>query len=307
MAWKRKPKKVGSMCEFDAITASFLISDCEGYASGSFVQEVFESNPSLALVSSSGLPSNLIPFVEERKILGAVRKVIYLHAHQHARCVLTCLLHEEVPEGTIVTNQLQRVNQKLCLTCIESLSVYRGETFSFDAREASIGNTAVRHGTDLKVIQHMVLEIKEKEKTDGTGTIFITAGKAIEDRNTVMELDAKDIKIKLATMIIHSIVTVEELFLVHHKDRTYVLRLTALQIVPDEVEAGGEGEGTGGADALHAYSANPSLDEANRGLVIPTTDYFFVADNTHSTFALKNAPAAPPPRTRYVYACSFLM
>ncbi len=75
--------------------------------------------------------------------------------------VLTCIIDETglVPPGTCVTTEVVRVNQKLCLTSSARLSVYRGETFSFDAREASIGNTALRMGTCVCVCVCVYLSV----------------------------------------------------------------------------------------------------------------------------------------------------
>ena len=235
MAWKRKPKKVGSACEFDAVSTPLLIRDCADFPED--IRSLFR-NASIALVSDS-LDSALAGFVEERSI----GKVIYLHAHNHPRCVLTCVLSSQVPKGTIITNQLQRVNQKVCLSESETFYVYRGETFSFDAREASIGDTQIRNGASLKACKHAVLEIKEKEKEseeeDKDATVFSRPSAA--DSAAQSQVDAKKIKTEMTSMIMQNIISVEEIFLLNHEGRTFVLRV--LQLVPDEIMDAGECSG----------------------------------------------------------------
>ena len=294
MAWKRKPKKVGSACEFEIVSTTLLIRDSEDFPA---LRSLFEQNASIAIVSESLDPS-LGEFVEERSSSG--RRIVFLHAHQHPRCVLTCVLHSDVPKGVIVTNQLARVNQKVCLSEKETFYVYRGETFSFDAREGSIGDTSIRNGAILKPINHAVLEIKERIKeqetktkttvyssSDNTDTSTSTSTKS---KNVDVQVDGKKIKTKLISMIMQSIITVEELFVVKHEGRTYVLRV--LQLVPEEVLEAEDADNTDNTDNTDTEGCLTALD-TNRGLINPSTDLFLKADTAHPTFTLFNAPAAP--------------
>jgi hypothetical protein len=61
-----------------------------------------------ALISSvsNGLPPQFEEHINNNMLL--------LHAHQHPRVVLSALLHPDVPPGSIVMNDIQCLNSKVC-------------------------------------------------------------------------------------------------------------------------------------------------------------------------------------------------
>ena len=156
MAWKRKPKKVGSQIgDSEEICGEFLVCDDSNYNQN--IRKIFSTNTSLAFIPTieNGLPDILIPYIENVRIFGKDERILHLHCGIHPRCILTCVLHSEVQQGCIIVSEVVRVNQKICLTGIEKFYLYQGETFSFDAREASIGNTKLRNSKSLPIIGHL--------------------------------------------------------------------------------------------------------------------------------------------------------
>jgi hypothetical protein len=71
--------------------------------------------------------------------------LIHLHSHQHPRCVVSALVHPDVPEGCIVMNEIQCLNSKVCTGELEDWTVYQGDSFAYDSREGAIGDTEVRY------------------------------------------------------------------------------------------------------------------------------------------------------------------
>ena len=61
-----------------------------------------------ALISS---PSNGLPAQFEKHIDS---NMLLLHAHEHPRVVLSALIHPEVPPCSIVMNEIQCLNSKVC-------------------------------------------------------------------------------------------------------------------------------------------------------------------------------------------------
>jgi hypothetical protein len=101
-----------------------------------FFEDYSESYFGLVCTPNTGLPPQFHSHIENN--------ILYLHSHQHPRCVLTALLNENVPAGCIVLNEIQLVNSKVCTGELEDWTVYQGDTFVYDGREGVIGNTEVR-------------------------------------------------------------------------------------------------------------------------------------------------------------------
>lgn len=102
-------------------------------------------------------------------IATATVPILRLHAHTHPLCVLHCILLppqvEHTPHGDttsigkragagaeagalipkVYLTDVQRCNQKLCVSEIETFHLYRGETFVYDAREACLGTDVYLH------------------------------------------------------------------------------------------------------------------------------------------------------------------
>jgi len=97
-----------------------------------------ESYFALVSTESNGLPPQFAEHVKNNMLL--------LHAHEHPRVVLSALLHPDVPPGSIVMNEIQCLNSKVCTGEHEDWTVYVGDHFAYDGREGAIG------ATDVKVV-----------------------------------------------------------------------------------------------------------------------------------------------------------
>ena len=71
-----------------------------------------------ALVSSK-LPESFVPFVTDG--------ILYIHSHDHPRCVLKVCQHDSIPHGCIALNETQRINSKVCIGELQEWTVYQGE------------------------------------------------------------------------------------------------------------------------------------------------------------------------------------
>ena len=69
---------------------------------------------------------------------------LYVHSHEHPRCVLTAFKSGDIPPNSILLNEAQRVNSKVCTGENEVWTIYQGEVFTYDAREGALGDTALR-------------------------------------------------------------------------------------------------------------------------------------------------------------------
>lgn len=102
-----------------------------------FQEDYGESYFSLVCEPPKGLPSQFHGLLDNGLIL--------LHSHQHPRCVVSALVHPDVPEGCIVMNEIQCLNSKVCTGELEDWTVYQGDSFAYDSREGAIGDTEVRY------------------------------------------------------------------------------------------------------------------------------------------------------------------
>jgi hypothetical protein len=147
MAWKRGTQnnsageiRRGHIREFLApsskevgVVGKLKILSMENTA---FHQNYKESYFALICSLDHNLPSQFATKIDNN--------TLYLHSHQHPRCVLTAIIHDEVPSGCIILNEIQRVNSKVCSGEIEDWTVYQGDSFVYDGREGVIGNTELR-------------------------------------------------------------------------------------------------------------------------------------------------------------------
>ena len=87
MAWKRKPKKIGSQSDMEEISAEFMIDEVD-QSSTSSVFKLSQQNQSRGFVSKlSQLPSQFEPYVEDLDVCGTKVKALRLH------CGLCISLH----------------------------------------------------------------------------------------------------------------------------------------------------------------------------------------------------------------------
>ena len=74
-----------------------------------------------AYISEQNVPDVFVPFIKN--------DMLYLHAHEHPQCVLSVIMAPEVEPGTIVLNELQLVNSKVCRADKEKWTVYQGNKY----------------------------------------------------------------------------------------------------------------------------------------------------------------------------------
>ena len=75
---------------------------------------------SVAFVSNR-VPDSFIPFL--------VDGVLFIHSHDHPRCVLRVLQHNAVPHGCIALSETQRINSKVCVGELQEWTIYQGRVF----------------------------------------------------------------------------------------------------------------------------------------------------------------------------------
>ena len=54
---------------------------------------------------------------------------LFVHSHDHPRCVLKVLLSDCIPDGHIALNETQRINSKVCVGELQEWTIYQGKTF----------------------------------------------------------------------------------------------------------------------------------------------------------------------------------
>lgn len=75
---------------------------------------------SVAFVSNR-VPDSFLPFL--------VDGVLFIHSHDHPRCVLRVVQHAAVPDGCIALTETQRINSKVCIGELQEWTIYQGGTF----------------------------------------------------------------------------------------------------------------------------------------------------------------------------------
>ena len=101
-----------------------------------FHESYGESYFSLVCTPENGLPNQFVDSIDN--------DVLTLHAHQHPHCVVSALVHPDVPAGSIVMNEIQCLNSKVCVGEREDFTVFTGASFVYDGREGALGDTEVR-------------------------------------------------------------------------------------------------------------------------------------------------------------------
>ncbi len=269
MAWKRKPKKIGSHCDLDEVLSDFLISDLDDRYSS--IRDSFQ-NSSLAFISAENdLPNQFIPYIEDLLIGGKDIRALRLHCGVHPRCILTVILHSGVPKDTILTSACVRVNQKLCISAISTFRVYRGETFSFDAREAALGNTQLRQDASLPVIAHAMVEVRRLIREESSSTDVFPTLPSSSSGGSSLCLKAKDVTDALVALCApHALVTIEERMVVTVNGYDLACRFICMQ--PQVLSVDDDG------DALSEL-------DANRGQITYESEFYVIGDDGAGTDA----------------------
>ncbi len=207
--------------------------------------DVYGSSSTTAFISSSSPPDEFLPFVKH--------EMIYLHAHEHARCILNVMLNPLVTAGTIVLSDVQLANCKVIPGEKERWTVYQGDNFTFDAREGAIGDTELRsRGNGIPILSEMTICIRRRSP-------LCDAESFIGDK----EVDARDF-IREANRQLHlHVVSLDEIFAAVVEGNEYVCRIAEVVAESSSI------------DSEEAVDNNDSSDSCDyRGLVDANTVSF---------------------------------
>jgi hypothetical protein len=156
-----------------------------------------------------GFPEELYPYVNN--------DMIYLHAHEHARSVISAVLHPSVPPGAIILNDSHLVNSKVCTGESQEWTVYQGEQFAYDAREGVVGDTALRSlGNTLPVLSDISVAIRLRYNLD--------------EASNPIEIDAEMMKRIIMKKLFMSIISLDEVFVTTVMNVQIVCRVSEVSI-----------------------------------------------------------------------------
>lgn len=148
----------------------------------------------LVCTIENGLPQQFHQLVRNNRI--------FIHSHKHPRCVLTALLHPDVPHGCVMMNEIQCVNSKVCIGEIEDWTIYKCESFQYDAREGVVGDTEIRYADNpVQSLKDITVSIRARHKN--------------ENDSNLLAIDAKDLSSKISKMLFGGIISNDELFQIH--------------------------------------------------------------------------------------------
>lgn len=172
------------------------------------------STTALICTNEHGFPSSLIPFLSPN---GS----IYLHSHEHPRCILTAYQHEDVPPGAIILSDFQRVNSKVCIGEIEDWTVYQVEKIKYDNREGAIGNTELRiKNVITPLVSKLIVDLRPRVTKNESTTI----------------VNATIASNMIAKIFFGSIATIEEIFVIEIDRDEFVGRIISLSCEDDDIE-----------------------------------------------------------------------
>lgn len=182
-----------------------------------FYDDYGESYFSLVCSTQNGLPSQFSNFVQN--------DLIHLHAHQHPRCVISALVHPDVPEGCIVMNDIQCLNSKVCTGEREDFTVYAGDSFVYDGREGVIGDTEVRFVEGpVRRVKYLTTWVRPRFPDD------------LEEGS--LDLNAKKFCSVVQKFLFGAIVSVDEVFQISMDGVPMVCRVAELEEAEDESSEG---------------------------------------------------------------------
>lgn len=189
-------------------------------------------------------------------------EMIYLHSHEHPRCVLAAIKNSSLPENTILLNEAQRVNSKVCTGENELWTIYHGETFAYDAREGAIGDTVLRAATKpIPVLHSVELDLRLK--------IISNSGTDL----SASEVDYQQLAGHLSRSLFNCVVTLEELLQITWGDDALQLVSRVSEVVPEETTE----EEENGEEGI-------TLPDNYRGLVDASTAIRLVSSNRSVRF-----------------------
>ena len=210
MAWKRGTQnnqagaiRMGHVKEFlvpssreRGVTARLRILEteqCEGLAALAGASHAYVCD------AAHGLPAEFASALDGG--------LIYLHAHEHPGTVLAAAPNAAVPAGCIALSEVQRMNCKVCTHENERWTLYDGVgALAHDAREAAIGDTAVRAVEgEAKALACVVYEVRPR---------FLSAADPSRGAHSGAVVDAPVLCSALARHVDGCIVTLNDLFVV---------------------------------------------------------------------------------------------
>jgi hypothetical protein len=133
-----------------------------------------------------------------------VKDLIYLHSHKFPHSILSCVIHDAVPPGSIVLKDFHLSNAKVCIGDKEVFTCYQGEQFTYDVREGAIGDTKLRY-KPLLPVQKVSFSIQLRYPNQSS-----------------MELDASLASACIAKALFGCIITKEEVYVFSVREVEYI-------------------------------------------------------------------------------------
>jgi len=183
---------VQSSCRENLITGKLRVLE----------HEQFYANQTTALSIAAACictPEHGLPEPFMRYILNGV---LYLHSHEYPRSVLTAVLDDDVPYGSIILNQVQRINNKVCSGELQEWSIFSGDVSAYDCTEGSMGNHSKFYSSKAPpVLQSICFEVNIHGDT--------------QDSSSIISLSCKAISMKYTASLFHCVVTTDDVYVIY--------------------------------------------------------------------------------------------
>ena len=176
--------------------------------------------PLSVTAASMCTPDNGLPEQFRRYVLNGV---LYLHSHEYPRSVLTAVLDDNVPYGSIILNQVQRINHKVCSGELQEWSIFAGDVLAYDCTEGSMGNHSKVYNTAAPpTLQCICLEVSiyNDYGSDNGGSDIAT-------------LSCKTISMKYSASLYHCVVTTDDIYVVYMQGVPVVGRV--VEVTPEQL------------------------------------------------------------------------
>ena len=142
---------------------------------------------------------------------------VHVHFHEHPAHVQRLVIDDSTPEGCISLNDVQRLNNRVCVHDAPSMTLYRGRHEALDAREAAIGATDVVVKPDSELAA-VVFEVRRR------------------DASKDVSIDAVKLSASLAKHCFGCVVTVPEVHVLTIDDVVVVARVVEVRSDRDDEE-----------------------------------------------------------------------
>ena len=184
---------------------------------------------------------------------------VHVHFHEHPAHVQRLVIDDSVPEGCISLNDVQRLNNRVCVHDAPSMTLYRGRHEALDAREAAIGATDVVVKPDSELAA-VVFEVRRR------------------DASKDVAIDAVKLSALLGKHCFGCVVTVPEVHVLTIDDVVVVARVVEVRADRDEEE-------------------DDEDDDEYRGVVTASTAAYVITDGAAppgTRIKLENIVQIPP-------------